>query len=159
MALVQLSLPPGFEWTSGAGAASKCGWRFRLITVSGLAANEIRQVLGDPKQAGKIIRIRVTKGGCAGYNYDVVLDNKLGDEDYVYEGGDFRVVSDAYATALIEGSELDFNDELIGRGFLLRNPNAEITCGCGTSFNVKPRRSPMKYMREKKEDVPRPLPT
>jgi len=125
-----------------------------MISVSDLAATEIRQVLSQPDNEGKFIRIRVTKGGCAGYNYDVVLDNKLGDDDHVVDSGDFRVVCDEFAGVLIDGSELDFNDDLIGRGFMIRNPNAEVTCGCGTSFNVKPRRSAMKFMREKKEDRP-----
>ena len=123
-----------------------------MIVVSELAASEIHDVLARPKNEGRHIRIRVTKGGCAGYDYNVVLDSKVGEDDYVYEGEGFKVLADPFSLELVTGSELDFNDDLIGRGFILRNPNAEITCGCGTSFNVKPRRSPMKYMRDKRED-------
>ena len=123
-----------------------------MIVVSELAASEIHDVLSRTKNDGRHIRIRVTKGGCAGYDYNVVLDNKVGEDDYVYDGEGFKVLADPFSLELITGSELDFNDDLIGRGFILRNPNAEVTCGCGTSFNVKPRRSPMKYMRDKRED-------
>ena len=123
-----------------------------MLSVSDLAASEISVVLARPKNDGRHIRIRVTKGGCAGYDYNVVLDDKIEDDDYVHDGEGFKVVADPFSLGLVRGSELDFNDELIGRGFILRNPNAEITCGCGTSFNIKPRRSPMKYMRDKRED-------
>ena len=123
-----------------------------MLSVSDLAASEISVVLARPKNDGRHIRIRVTKGGCAGYDYNVVLDDKIEDDDYVHDGDGFKVVADPFSLGLVDGSELDFNDELIGRGFILRNPNAEITCGCGTSFNIKPRRSPMKYMRDKRED-------
>ncbi len=123
-----------------------------MIVVSELATSEIHDVLSRPKNDGRHIRIRVTKGGCAGYDYNVVLDNKVGEDDYVFEGEGFKVLADPFSLDLITGSELDFNDDLIGRGFILRNPNAEVTCGCGTSFNVKPRRSRMKYMRDKRED-------
>ncbi len=123
-----------------------------MLSVSDLAAAEVAGVLARPKNQGRHIRISVTKGGCAGYDYNVLLDDKIEDEDRVHEYDGFKVVTDRFTLGLIRGSELDFNDELIGRGFILRNPNAEITCGCGTSFNVKPRRSRMKYMRDKKED-------
>ena len=123
-----------------------------MLSVSDLAASEISVVLARPKNDGRHIRIRVTKGGCAGYDYSVVLDDKIEDDDYVHDGDGFKVVADPFSLGMVQGSELDFNDELIGRGFILRNPNAEITCGCGTSFNIKPRRSPMKYMRDKRED-------
>ncbi len=118
-----------------------------MVTVSELAEREIRQVLAGPENAEKFIRIQVTSGGCAGYNYDVVLDNATGAKDETVEGDGYRVVFDEFTRVLIDGSQLDFNDGLIGRGFTLENPNAVVTCGCGTSFNVKPRRSPLKNMR------------
>ena len=120
----------------------------RVVTVSGLAEQEIQRVLKQPNNEGKIIRIQVTSGGCAGYNYDVVLDNTSGPEDETIDGDGYQIVYDAFTRVLIDGSELDFNDNLIGRGFALQNPNAEVTCGCGTSFNIKPRRSPLKNMRK-----------
>ncbi len=120
-----------------------------MVTVSDLAEHEILQVLGKPDNRDKVIRIQVTSGGCAGYNYDVVLDNKTDSDDELISGDGYRIVYDAFTSVLIDGSELGFNDSLIGRGFTLENPNAVVTCGCGTSFNIKPRRSPMKNMRTK----------
>ncbi len=127
-----------------------------MITVSRLASDYIRQTLDAPDNTGKFIRIRVNKGGCAGFEYDLALDNRLAEDDHVHRHGEHRIVFDRFTSVLIEGSQLDFNENLIGRGFMLRNPNAELTCGCGTSFNIKPRRSPMKHMRAKREDRPRP---
>ena len=123
-----------------------------MLSVSDLAASEVADVLARPKNQGRHIRIRVTKGGCAGWDYNVLLDDKIEEDDQVHEYDGFKIVTDRFSLGMIRGSELDFNDDLIGRGFILRNPNAEITCGCGTSFNIKPRRSPMKYMRDKRED-------
>ena len=123
-----------------------------VLSVSDLAASEVAGVLARPKNQGRHVRIRVTKGGCAGWDYNVLLDDKIEDDDQVHEYDGFKIVTDRFTLGMIHGSELDFNDDLIGRGFILRNPNAEITCGCGTSFNIKPRRSPMKYMRDKRED-------
>ena len=126
-----------------------------MITVTTLAEGYIQETLDAPANGGKFIRIIVNRGGCAGFEYDLVLDNTIGEDDHVFDGPDYRVVFDHFAGALIEGSQLDFNENLIGRGFLLRNPNAEVTCGCGTSFDVKPRRSRMRNMRSQREDQPR----
>ncbi len=125
------------------------------ISVSKLAESHIAATLDDSENLDKFIRIRVNKGGCAGFEYDLVLDNSVADDDQVHREGNYRIVYDEFTAALIDGSQLDFNENLIGRGFMLRNPNAEITCGCGTSFSVKPRRSRMKHMRDRKEDRPR----
>ena len=83
-----------------------------MVTVSGLAEQEIQNVLRQPNNEGKVIRIQVTSGGCAGYNYDVVLDNTIGPEDETIVGNGYQIVYDAYTSVLIDGSELDFNDNL-----------------------------------------------
>lgn len=128
-----------------------------MITVTDPALLFISKALEMDDSGTKFIRVVVTKGGCAGFNYDVVIDNKFCDDDEQIEVGEYRVVFDPFTATMIDGSQLDFNENLIGRGFVLRNPRAEVTCGCGTSFNLKPRRSPMKHMRSKKEDSPKPV--
>ena len=73
-----------------------------MVTVTQLAEREIRQVVTRPDNQGKFIRIRVTTGGCAGYNYDVVLDNASAPDDETIIGDGYRVVYDPFTRVLIE---------------------------------------------------------
>ncbi|MDP6060417.1 MAG: iron-sulfur cluster assembly accessory protein, partial [Pirellulaceae bacterium] len=74
-----------------------------MLSVSDLAASEIAGVLARPKNDGRHIRIRVTKGGCAGYEYNVVLDDKIEDDDYVHDGDGFKVVADPFSLGMVHG--------------------------------------------------------
>lgn len=83
-----------------------------------------------------MLRVLVSGGGCAGFQYSFALEETQNDDDKVFEKGGVKVLVDDVSLDLIKGSELDFVEDLIGSYFRMNNPNATSTCGCGTSFAV-----------------------
>ncbi|MRH20267.1 HesB/IscA family protein [Rhodovulum strictum] len=82
---------------------------------------------------GKALRIAVEGGGCSGFQYAITLDDPA-DEDLLLEGAGERVVVDPVSLPFLSNAVIDFTEELIGARFVIENPNAASSCGCGTSF-------------------------
>lgn len=83
----------------------------------------------------KALRVAVSGGGCSGFQYDIRLDEAAGD-DLVLEKDGLRVVVDPVSLPFLANAVIDFSDELIGARFVVQNPNATSSCGCGTSFSI-----------------------
>ncbi len=81
------------------------------------------------------LRVAVTGGGCSGFQYDIRLDDPASD-DLVLEGAGQKVVVDSVSLPFLANATIDFSDELIGARFVIENPNATASCGCGTSFSI-----------------------
>jgi iron-sulfur cluster assembly accessory protein len=105
-----------------------------MITLTPRAARQVRSMqtsAGDPL---KKLRVFVETGGCSGFQYGMSLDlPKPDDQEFISEG--LAVLLDPTSLAYLQGSRVDFDDGLHGKGFEIKNPNAESTCGCGKSFN------------------------
>lgn len=84
---------------------------------------------------GQALRVAVEGGGCSGFQYDIALDTPSAD-DLVLEGQGQKVVVDTTSLPFLENAVIDFSDELIGARFVINNPNASSSCGCGTSFSM-----------------------
>jgi iron-sulfur cluster assembly accessory protein len=84
---------------------------------------------------GKALRIAVEGGGCSGFQYDIRLD-EAADEDLVLSGSGESVLIDPMSLPFLADAVIDFTDELIGARFVIENPNASSSCGCGTSFSM-----------------------
>ncbi|WP_093993886.1 HesB/IscA family protein [Flavimaricola marinus] len=84
---------------------------------------------------GKALRVAVEGGGCSGFQYEIALD-EVKDDDLVLEGAGQRVVIDSVSLPFLASATIDFADELIGARFVIENPNATSSCGCGTSFSM-----------------------
>ena len=84
---------------------------------------------------GKALRVAVEGGGCSGFQYDIKLDAPA-EEDLVLEAAGQRVVVDPVSLPFLSGAVIDFTEELIGARFVIENPNATSSCGCGTSFSM-----------------------
>jgi iron-sulfur cluster assembly accessory protein len=105
------------------------------LSLSERAARRICEIM--KKEAdGSLLRISVSGGGCSGFQYafDVVQD--ASPDDLVIERDGARVAIDEVSLPFLQGSRLDFVDDLIGQSFRFDNPNATSSCGCGTSFSV-----------------------
>jgi len=87
-----------------------------------------------PADAG--LRVSVVGGGCSGFQYSLGLDDRPTDEDAVYEYDGVRVFVDPTSAPYLQGTKVDYVDGLHGAGFKFVNPNADRTCGCGSSFSV-----------------------
>lgn len=84
---------------------------------------------------GQALRIAVEGGGCSGFQYDIALDHPK-EDDIVLEGKGQMVVVDTISLPFLENATIDFTQELIGARFVIDNPNATSSCGCGTSFSM-----------------------
>lgn len=92
---------------------------------------EICEMTGE----AKALRIAVEGGGCSGFQYDIRLD-EAGADDLVLEKDGQRVLVDSVSLPFLQNAVIDFTEELIGARFVIENPNATTSCGCGTSFSV-----------------------
>lgn len=84
---------------------------------------------------GKSLRVAVDGGGCSGFQYEIDLDTK-NDDDLVLEGQGESVIVDSTSLPFLYNATIDFSEELIGARFVINNPNATSSCGCGTSFSI-----------------------
>lgn len=82
------------------------------------------------------LRVSVSGGGCSGFQYGFTLDDQQRDDDRVFERDGVGVVIDEVSLDLLKGSQIDFVEDLLGSYFVVKNPNASSTCGCGSSFSV-----------------------
>ncbi|HEX5933280.1 MAG TPA: iron-sulfur cluster insertion protein ErpA [Pseudorhizobium sp.] len=105
------------------------------VTVSDAAARRISEILAS--EAGKrALRVSVEGGGCSGFSYKFDLAEGPDSDDVVIANGDATVLIDSLSLVYMQGSEIDFVDDLLGQSFQIRNPNAVASCGCGTSFSI-----------------------
>ncbi len=92
--------------------------------------------LAEIDAAPRALRVAVEGGGCSGFQYDIKLDDAPAPDDLVLEKDGQRVLIDPVSLPFLANAEIDFSDELIGARFVIRNPNASSSCGCGTSFSM-----------------------
>ncbi|MEO6873669.1 MAG: iron-sulfur cluster insertion protein ErpA [Opitutaceae bacterium] len=105
-----------------------------MITLSPRAAARVRTMQTELDTPVKRLRVFVETGGCSGFQYGMSFDDrKDGDAELESEGVQFLV--DPSSFAYLDGSDIDFDDGLHGKGFAIKNPQAQSTCGCGKSFN------------------------
>jgi iron-sulfur cluster assembly accessory protein len=105
------------------------------VTVSARAAKRIAEILKAEAQP-TMLRLAVTGGGCSGFQYNFALDDARMDDDLVVERDGATVLIDPVSLDFLKGAEIDFSNDLIGAAFKVNNPNAQSSCGCGTSFSV-----------------------
>ncbi len=107
----------------------------KQITVSESAARQIAVIIASEAE-NTMLRVSVEGGGCSGFQYKYDLVQAREAEDLAIEKGGITVLIDPVSQMYMEGSEIDFADELIGAAFKINNPNATASCGCGTSFSI-----------------------
>ena len=104
------------------------------ITLTDSASKRIMGVLNEDKSS--MFRVYVTGGGCSGFQYGFKFDDDEAFDDDVIDFGSFKVLIDSMSYPYLFGSTLDFVEDLSGAKFVINNPNAKTTCGCGESFTV-----------------------
>jgi iron-sulfur cluster assembly protein len=106
------------------------------VTITDVAVQELKRVLvrkGNPDLA---LRVFVSPGGCSGLSYGMAFEDSPGDDDLVVEKHGVKLVVDEVSLMYIEGSEIDYVDQLMGGGFTVYNPNAVKSCSCGHSVDT-----------------------
>lgn len=106
-----------------------------MITVTDSAAAKVKELLAQEDEDDLALRVAVRPGGCSGFSYEMFFDNEIADDDNRVTFGDVDVIVDASSAMLLEGATLDYKDGLNQAGFAIDNPNAQRTCGCGSSFS------------------------
>ena len=101
------------------------------FTITDKAKKKIENLL-EKESINKFFRIEVKGGGCSGYKYHFSTDNKINEDDIIYE----NVLIDKSSFVFVKGSMLDFSEKLIENTFKIINPKATSSCGCGSSFSV-----------------------
>jgi iron-sulfur cluster assembly protein/iron-sulfur cluster insertion protein len=105
-----------------------------MITLTDTAADKVRDLIAAEGDANLMLRVAVRPGGCAGFSYEMFFDSDRDDADITTAFGEVTVVTDPSSAQLLQGAMLDYKDGLES-GFAITNPNAERTCGCGSSFS------------------------
>lgn len=108
------------------------------ITLTETAAREIRHIVEQQElDASKVrLRVGVKGGGCSGFSYILDLTENQKDTDEAWEQHGITVICDPKSLLYLNGTVVDFKDEIMGRGFVFSNPNATSSCGCGSSFSA-----------------------
>jgi len=106
------------------------------LIVTDNAVRKVRELIEDEGNDALILRVFVTGGGCSGFQYGFSFEETVEEDDTVIEKNDVRVVVDALSYPYLVGSEVDYTEGLEGARFVVKNPNATATCGCGASFSM-----------------------
>ena len=107
-----------------------------MITITDSARNKILDILYDEGKPDTCLRTFVQGGGCSGFQYGFTLDEVQNEDDFEVEVGPFKILIDAMSMQYMMGATIDYKEELMGSNFVINNPNAQTTCGCGASFTV-----------------------
>jgi len=107
-----------------------------MITITASAINKVRDLLVEEKLPNGSLRMFVQGGGCSGYQYGFTFDEEIAEDDFVFENEGVKVVVDMISSQYLQGATLDYKEEKFNSQFVINNPNAKSTCGCGSSFNA-----------------------
>lgn len=100
------------------------------------AALKVKELIEEEQNPELKLRVYITGGGCSGFQYGFTFDEKLEEGDTAVENEGVQLLVDPMSFQYLMGAEIDYQDDLEGARFIIRNPNAQTTCGCGSSFNV-----------------------
>ena len=103
----------------------------KKIEFTNRALEQIKKIINND-QTKKFFRISVKGGGCSGFKYDFSFDDKVNHEDIIFN----QAIIDKESLEIINGSIIDFKKEMIGESFVIENPKASASCGCGLSFSI-----------------------
>ena len=100
------------------------------------AAGKVKSLIDEEGNPELKLRVFVTGGGCSGFQYGFTFDESINDGDTTVENGGVTLLVDPMSYQYLVGAEIDYKEDLNGAQFVIRNPNATTTCGCGSSFSA-----------------------
>jgi iron-sulfur cluster insertion protein len=107
-----------------------------LLVFSAAAANKVKELIEEEENDSLKLRVFITGGGCSGFQYGFTFDEDVNDDDFQMEKNGVTLLVDAMSLQYLEEAEIDYKEDLDGSQFVIRNPNAVTTCGCGSSFSM-----------------------
>jgi len=106
------------------------------LTFTSSAANKVRSLIEEEQNDNLKLRVFITGGGCSGFSYGFTFDEDVAEDDTVVENSGVTLVVDPMSFQYLVGAEVDYKEGLQGSQFMVKNPNAATTCGCGSSFSI-----------------------
>jgi iron-sulfur cluster insertion protein len=106
------------------------------VSISESAIAKITDLLAEENNPNLKLRTFVQGGGCSGFQYGFIFDEVQNEDDFMIERPNLKVLIDAMSMQYMLGATIDYKEEIMGSSFVITNPNAQSTCGCGSSFSV-----------------------
>ncbi|MBS3951939.1 MULTISPECIES: iron-sulfur cluster insertion protein ErpA [Methylicorpusculum] len=106
------------------------------IIFSDSAATKVGELIAEEGNDNLKLRVYVSGGGCSGFQYGFTFDEEVNEDDTQVENGGVTVLIDSMSIQYLNGAEIDYKEDISGAQFVIRNPNAKTTCGCGSSFSA-----------------------
>lgn len=106
-----------------------------MITLTESAVARVQDIMAEENQPDLKLRVFVQGGGCSGMQYGFTLDQDAGEDDWALNIDGVTILIDSMSGQYLEGASIDYRDDVMGSSFVIKNPNAQTTCGCGSSFN------------------------
>jgi len=106
-----------------------------MITITESAVAKIRDIIAEENNPSLKLRVFVQGGGCSGFQYGFTLDDTQAEDDWTLDINGIQVLVDSMSGGYLQGAEIDYKDDVMGSSFSINNPNAQTTCGCGSSFS------------------------
>jgi iron-sulfur cluster insertion protein len=107
-----------------------------MLTITDNAVEKIRDILAEENNPKIKLRVFVQGGGCSGFSYGFTLDEEMNGDDFVVNRDELEILVDSMSAQYMQGATIEYKEELMGSQFVIQNPNASSTCGCGSSFSV-----------------------
>ena len=107
-----------------------------MITITDSAKEKIVDILAEENNPNIALRTFVQGGGCSGFSYGFTLDEAQNEDDFDFSYDDIKVVVDSMSYQYLQGSNIDYKEDLMTSSFVIDNPQAVSTCGCGSSFSI-----------------------
>ena len=107
-----------------------------MINISPSAKIKIQDLLSEEGNPKLSLRTFVQGGGCSGFSYGFTFDDVTNEDDFEIDIGAWKILVDAMSMQYLQGAVIDYKEEVMGSQFVIQNPNAQSTCGCGSSFSV-----------------------
>lgn len=107
-----------------------------MITMTESAKTALQRFLAEEPSPDLGLRVYITPGGCSGFSYGMVLEDQPDPADEIFEQDGVKLIVDRFSASMLDGSEIDYVESLMGAGFSVNNPNAVAQCGCGHSFRT-----------------------
>ena len=107
-----------------------------MITLTESTCSKLKELLAEEDNPNLKLRVFVQGGGCSGMNYGFTFDDEQNEDDFTVEGTGVVVLVDSMSMQYLNGSVIDYKEDLMGASFSIDNPNAKTSCGCGSSFSV-----------------------
>ena len=106
-----------------------------MITLTESAITRIKDIIIEENNKNSKLRVFVQGGGCSGMSYGFVIEEDINDDDFTIPADDVELLVDSISMQYLQGSSIDYKEDIMGSNFVISNPNAQTTCGCGSSFN------------------------